>query len=670
MPHELWLQVARWHRSERGFGLTHKPGDVVDDLLGQFAIDPLTGFACCRLDVTLEGALQWVHDDDAYWGQGYARGEAWPLHVDPTREFESSTAEPLADGHGFFFPLIVYEPPEGETAEPLRVLFGTHFELVLLKGVAELKKGETTLGYASLFDEDEWYGEVHWLYCYCVGTRVIVRRIGKEVEQFGVVGDDPTAAQHTPPDALREGKVTVRGRGQAGFAVAPERHETTFLLEHTVIELPEPLSTEPQSRWRGLVPDDQTPDEEGNDNEPALTLLDDEGVELSGGVVERWTYRVETTLDSVTGPNFYLASVQVAFPPMSVSDGLAGVNLTTLPGAAVKEVEERRSLDCLGTRLRMKVWAEAGELSPYVQPNMTVLWRPEGFDRFWGFTTRPHLRQHNVYEELEFECEDQWKGLYHEGWPGDVSYAGKLLGAAYQDVLVRSGFPAAAVNVSAGGYLLPEEEQDGEPLFDFEPGTPMSDIIEYLRDQFGAEDQLFFGPDGEFYAVEPPTAHSGVTFYLTTSDAEVWQLGLRNPTVPRILRSSWYEEMSEEGFANDVWVAGWDKQQRPLLAIATDWSSINNPTSGNYWGGFKRMLIVDAGLTTQEAVDWVCAQVFRRVRYPTVFGRGRAMYVPSLLEGMLVDVDTRGTWRILSMTTQWHQRGFYGLADYEMVRVA
>ena len=659
--HELWLRVPRNVIAERGFGVTHLPRDRAAYLTGTgWTIDPLSGYLCPRVKADLTGSLAFadVTSDYSACAPFMVSDGTYPAALSHTAAaaFTLTTADEITAGRGLVLGFVAYGAGKAFTVE-----FGGRYALTLDNGTAELKgigADAPTLAFAELYDADEWQMRPHLLYLYCQGDLVCVRRFYQQ-RQRGLFYREPSPVGGY---ALLAGKVTVKGEGPLTFAVAPERHELTFTATHSAISLPERTTTTVQS-WLNWLPTPMTTAPvDGSTNNPTLT------VDAGGSPHTDFTYTITATLDTDHGPNLYVTRARIWFPQLKVDDGADQVNLLATAGIGVDHIEDRRSLDPRSCGLTFHLKALPGYVSPYVQPNMRGQWYPFGTMRSDFYTTEPELELTNHHEVLSFGCETGWKRLDKALWSGENSYGGRLLAEVYRDVAQRGGLDSSEIVIYSGGYALPDESQDGPPLFDFRPGQSVADILLYLRDHFAATDLVRFRDDGLFYAEPRPTAASGVVWQWTTDPEDVINVAYGTSTVPRILRGSWRERINEDGFANEVWIVGADKDGQPLVAWATDWPSINDPTALNYVGEFRRMVIVDGGLTTQGLVNWVCCQVYERVRQLRHFVSFKGLYCAELLEGDLIEVDGRGVWRILTMNSTWSLSGPQGLAVYEAER--
>ncbi len=679
--HQLWLKVGRTVVYERGYGLTHVPGNVSDYLSAPegstFAIDPLTGYACAEPEWSLDDAFEWEHEDPSAIVDGSVDCVIWPVHSTDDQFVAGSTAD-VAAGAGFNFVFLVYEG-----AGAMYLDFGgegPRFSLRLEAGVAELLDDQgATLGFAALWPLESFYGEPHKLFVYCAGRTLCVRRPG-DVAMRGI---KHTVATGWPTASA---PLVVRGTGRMAWQAAPERHAEGLAFQHERIALPEPCTLEPEASVSLVGPGSEDPELPGPDVVATMvvTRFDADGAEIvppeppaEGEEPEpepkcyAFDYKVTVELPG-TGPNVHISRVRVTFPQRVGPDGLLGTDLLAVPGVALRGVTETLTQDGGGAKLSFELVANRGQFSPYVQPNMTLQWWPFGIQRFTGLTSKPDLQvvDGGQFEQIAFECEDRGKLLRESFWTGDGSYGGKLLGDAYRDVVRKAGLQDDEIVIMAGGYKLPEEKDDGPALFDFRPDQRVDDVLRYLHESFGAEHVLRFAPDGLFHAEEAKSVgqHSGVTFGVATSSADLAAIASGASGSPRVLRGSWHEELVEDGFANVVAVVGADEGGRPLLAMMTDWSSINDPTASNYWGSFRPMIVVDGGLTSQELVNWVCAQVYYRVRQLRVRASWRAMYLPALTVGDWVDVVGQGSWQLTGMSTVWERDQPQGLTSYSAVR--
>ena len=108
-------------------------------------------------------------------------------------------------------------------------------------------------------------------------------------------------------------------------------------------------------------------------------------------------------------------------------------------------------------------------------------------------------------------------------------------------------------------------------------------------------------------------------------------------------------------------------QQR---AAATDFPSIKGNGDGtfppNYVGEYRRMLVVDAGLTTQALVNWCCQCIYQRVRALRPTASAVGTFVSGVLEGDIVTVEGLGYWRITALRTEWTRQYVNGLTTYEL----
>lgn len=650
MADQLLLGVARNRVTERGYGIAQTPGDEQERLSGNFSIDPLTGFACAPVDLSFEDALTWPSDSSLFAVSSFLMPNgSWYSGVchrsdDPFVFWSTSS---LAAGSGFFVGFVSYGAGSAWS------LWWGNLQLLIDGGRASLQLGAVELAAEQLWTPEVYehtYAQPHYLYVYQVASRLCVRTLGAR----------PTGFLAPVGTGFPGGPVAVSGEGYLAWQIAPERHDQLVELTHAAIGLPEGSTQEPSGAMQHWLPAGATTEFE---------LLDETGASWPGSPDPPYSafgYRAQALLPAYTGPNGYITRVRVQFPQLKASDGLTPTDLLTLPNVRVLSVEDRRATDPASCELAFQVVGTPAALSPYVRANERVSWRPDGTQRADAYVSRPALNlPAATYETIAFGCELGWKRFEHAPWGGDGSYAGKLLGEAYRDAALRAGLDAGDIVIDTGGYRLPAEDADGRPLFDFRPDETVAQVLLYLRDNFGAGDLLYFAPDGKFHAAAEPSTPSGVTFYWAGADLDVEAITRGTETRPWVLGDSWRESFDETGFANDVWVVGQDATGVPLVAVATDWDSIRDDSAANYFGEFRKMVIIDAGLTSQPLVNWVAAAVLARVRTFRLRASFRAIYVPSLGEGAIVAIEDRGNWRLSAMTTRWDGNGPQGIAAYE-----
>jgi len=319
MPaHELWLKVPRNVVYERGFGVTHKPGDVKDRLTGTaYWIDPLTGFACPKVTWSAADAYTLVLSGAAGdWVQGTVPTTTvrWDIHT-AAGAFTATVDEDLPAGHGFFFTWLIYDG----AGPQITVTFGGGFKLVIEEGTVELLRAaataadeDETLAFDIFWPVDEWYGKTHTLYVYNIGTYVAVRRIGPNAGEAGLLAHDKLADSRDPQYALQAAPVAIASTGKVAVFVSPERHAQTLSYAHVPIHMPEKSTQEPVGSFRWISP--HLPAEEADPTAPTITVLDKHGNALGSDPVEDFTYALTATLASATGPNLYITSQRVFFP--------------------------------------------------------------------------------------------------------------------------------------------------------------------------------------------------------------------------------------------------------------------------------------------------------------------------------------------------------------------
>lgn len=668
MADRLWLKAARNVCGERGYTFTGLPRDLALSLTGTFELDPITGLACPPVRLSLAEYFDFTPDpDDGAFVEGMTSyGTAANVHSG-TGEWSAITADDALVPNGGFF--LWFVPYSG--TGPIVVEFGTPtnpWRLVLTRGVGELQwrdDGATfrTVAVEQLWAADTWSTQPHVLYVYAVGSRLCARTIGP---------DEARGLQATPSwdnwgAGLAGSGVRVSATGYLAWAVAPERHETTLHLQAETTDLPYTATQTPTAEAQTLLPT-------GVDIDLAVYDQDSNPIDLTASSVEvtGFSWSVDLACDE-TGPNAYVGQVTIAFPALYASDGVTGVDLAAVAQVAEVTLDEPLSGPA---RLTAKVRHAGTALSDYAQMNMPLVWQPGGSTRFVGFTLKAPVRAIPVaVEELVLEAHDLFKALETARWGGGAGYAGQPLEDAYADVLARAGFVGSQVHIYAGGYLLPAADPSDQapPPCQYRGDQSCADVLLDLSRNFGEGDWLRWR-GFDFYAEQPvPSpaaggAWSGITFRRDTDDNFDPRTRERADGMPWVLGDSLNIDSEEEAFANDIWVIGLDSQGNPLVAQATDWTSVNDPSADNYWGGFKSLYVLNADLATQEAVDRLCDDLYdrctQRVRTLPVSGPWRAALVPG--DTVAVDGYEGVWWRVRSMRTTWNGQWPAGRTDYEL----
>jgi hypothetical protein len=663
MADELWLQLPRDRVTERGYGVAHRPGDVAGRLSGTFAIDPLTGYGTARVVASMEDAWDWVTGGSADYlistpwalpGGGF--GEAVSHRA--AGNFQIATSGGPGAGEGWFFGFICYG---GSRAFSLS--FGADQLDIDAGRVIWTRAGEEQAR-GQLWHAEEWETAPHYLYVYAIGNRLACRRLGTSPSDL-----DPGLLIETgalsAEAALSGGALTLRGAGFLTFAVAPERHEQTPWLLHSTIGLPEPSTQVPTMTVQSLTP---------AGGSILYELQGPDGAVLPGeGPYTGFAYQINGTLASDTGPNLYVTRVRVQFPELVENDAVTPVDLCTFDPAGlggtgiVRGVTVRRGPEPESAGLTLELLTVTDDVAPYIQPHMKGRWEPGGAAWMTFYTSRPELLPNLNSDSVRIDCESQWKQLRLAKWTGAASYGGRRLAEAYRDVALKAGIDSADIVIYSGGYDLPEEQADERPLFDFRAGQPLSEVLLYLRDQFGPNDRLVFKADGKFYVEPLPTTPiDGAAFVWTTAAEHIAAVAAGTSTVRRVLE--WSEGFTEDGLANDVWVIGQHRSGRPLVAVATDWDSVRNPLARNYVAGFRPLTIIDAGLPTQGLVNWVARSMLERVKRPRLTAQMRGTTVSGMVEHDIIEVAGKGLWRATSISVLWdleapNSESFYEL-DY------
>jgi len=666
--HQLLLKVARDVPSEIGFGFTHVPGDVRANLIGDFDIEPFTGFACPR---TIFGsAVAWPALSN--FATSYAFVAPGPTYLagvarTATGTWSITASTSLVSGQGFLLGFLNYAGRDSITVD-----FSNRFRLVMDAGRVALSSSGSLVRFGDLWSNDEWTNGVLWLHVYSVGEQLCVRRWRSDKGFSAWVGGRWGTGQ-----ALEAGQVTVSGDGFSAFCLSLEGHDTSFWLQHAVMTMLHSSTASPtigllasQPSWATLTGQ-------------VLTTL---GVPVPGTTpTSQFYYRVEGSLALATGPNLYVGGVRVRFAPVYVSDGSSSADVISLLMAEHGIVEEL-SRDPKQHQVSFTLGGADGLLDAYHKGNMKGIWLPNGTQRAVFFTGDLGFRRTTRNEYVEVVGQTGWKRLQTTPWTGGAGYGGWTLGAAYADVLSMAGLSSADYSISGGAYELPREAGDDRPIFDFNTEQTVEDVLLYLHDHFGPDQLMRWKADGKLYIEDAPTSivqvgGDDLTFYFTTPAIGVLETGRTaeelpvlvhvahgTSTYPRIME--WDPDEDEEEYFNQVTVIGYDPAGNPLAATATDWPAINDESSARYFGDVKRLIVIDAGLTTQAVVNWVCRQIYDQVYLRRQKSQFKSVFLAELLAGELVAIDGEGTWRLESLRTTWDKHGRQGLTRYEVVKVA
>jgi hypothetical protein len=656
----LLIRAPRQVLREMGYTVDEQPGDVRDSLTGAFEIEPSTGFACAPVTYDLTTPFDWYYDDSTAYVPGRTP-EGWLAQVHKaTDSFLAWTQDTLAAGDGFVLAFLPYA-----STGPVTVQFGDaahHWKFQMeLGGVSLYWQAGTAddwhqVAWGQLWEAERWVGQWHVLYVYCIGRRLVLRTLG--VSESKYLDADPPLDGFSP--ALQPNSVYIKGSGALAWQAGPELHEAQLLLDSDLITMPQ----ESTQAWTVTV-DQVAP----TGSSLVVQLRDDAGDIVDTPPLTSFAYHVALTVPR-EGANGYVKRVNVTFPPLWSSDGSTPTDLDNTAGISVPRVELRRPMNGSGS-LTATVNDLTLDAADLLGMNVPISWTEGGAVRFTGYTVRAPRRALYPQDRLTITADDCWKLLRSRRVGGGAVYDGMLLSEAYTDILARAGFSGAQAQVTTGQYLLPDTPEEGEPAVQFKPELTCEQALVYLRDHFGADDMTRCSPTGVAEVKPRPTTPSGVTFLWETPRAEASAIAAGAGSLPIIQDGTWEDDIIEEGFANRVNVIGQAPDGTLLHAEMIDWDSVNDSSADNYWGDLVQLVVTDPALTDQATVNWVCNNIFDRVRQLQVLASCAARWQPNLQPGDLIEVEGRGTWRIRQMPgTEWSVGWPDGLGRYELERVS
>ncbi|MBI5832090.1 MAG: hypothetical protein HZB16_07250, partial [Armatimonadetes bacterium] len=524
------------------------------------------------------------------------------------------------------------------------------------------------LAEATIWEPEEWTAAgsstagIHYLYVYQVGDRLCARRLGQGSTGFQPVASQRLEASSTKGlcatidghhEPLIGGPLRIAATGRLTVGLAPERHGTIFDIVRAPISLPEPSTGDVALSYDALKPDAVTI---STDFLTATGALYGETPPTPPITGVGWQMTVSGL--PATGPTLHLTRVRFQLSEAVEDDGLVGTDLNTLTPAGIggsgtiASVELRRGRDPEAVGLSATIHTQPDDVAPYLQPNMRGSYAPAGAQTLDFATIRPTVRPGLYADTLTLDTTSGHQRLRSARWTDARTYGGRLLAQAYRDVALKAGLETTEVDVYTGGYELPAEKADGEPVMDFRPGQTNAEIIAYLRDQFGPSDYHRWESDGKLYARVEPTALSGVVFTWSTDPADLADIADRAETTPRVgddFEWTW----AEASLVNDVWVVGRDRDGKPLCAVATDWPSVRDTDAPNYVAGWQRMTIIDGELQTQAMCNWVARSVLDRLCRQRLTCSFTSLAYEDLYEGDLVEIEPRSgegansIWRII-----------------------
>ena len=532
----------------------------------------------------------------------------------------------------------------------------------------------------------------HWLWIYELGARLVVRNVqlGAEGKPLGLVWTDPAPvalrtgfALLAPPlgtplltpydyHVLRQGPWMLTGSGNITFALSPQyfRAGTTTVIGRAVpdtvgisgVGKTTPATVRLAGARQAIAGSDTaaiagpvvtlTGYPYGSDDGfswpwtfppyPAPAALD------TPGATFQWSIAWQNSLYGTV----MLSAIDITLPALYGSDGSTGTDLMSTPDASVKEVRFVRDPDLARETAEIHVQVRPStDFTAYRNVNLPVRFvNAAGDTIFRGLTGT--MDDDTVADfgagsyrlaDLTFHAEGLWARIKHAKWPGGGPADGRLASDVLTEILMAVGMGSSEYALSqlvASNFAFPAPPPGQEPKTVWKPGTPVDQILDDLRKKwFGTSWLLYFDPGTGKFTVASLTGEGALSntvaasFYQTSADA------VAASTPYQVIRSpKLHLDPTEQ--KNQITVFGQDPDGRVLMAEAVDWPSIHGNEDGsfpwNYVGEVWQGVICDPGLTTQGAVNQVCANLYARYRYPRQTRSWSSCRVDSLAPGMIV----------------------------------
>lgn len=204
--------------------------------------------------------------------------------------------------------------------------------------------------------------------------------------------------------------------------------------------------------------------------------------------------------------------------------------------------------------------------------------------------------------------------------------------------------------------LLPDALGEEEPLFQARDGKLVREMVEYLC-------KVWTGKD--LYEDAAGIIHYGKIAETGTPVATLF--GYENATAGALKYYNLTPVIDDENFYNVIVVAGADAAGQPILAYHYDAASVNDPTSGQYLGCEKLLMVVDSNLRTLAEVETALGYVVAEHGHPLEEADAETAWHDTLDVGNLVAVNGSGeivlvdevpttvlyNWQVRSLARKW-----------------
>ncbi|MBS1711405.1 MAG: hypothetical protein JSS71_06745 [Armatimonadetes bacterium] len=311
----------------------------------------------------------------------------------------------------------------------------------------------------------------------------------------------------------------------------------------------------------------------------------------------------------------FVMGVQVAYPPIGGdTDGSAQIQAESSVREAVLSIPDRPSGVALDLVIPQLDDLESSTAGSVTRGGVPVALHIDDSLVMDGFAEPASVSVgRNGATSATWVIRDRWAVLEDTVFADRIPLDGLPFRQALALLIEKSGIDPARVMISETGPVLPYAtgEFSGEWGILIEAGDRASDWVTKLMDTFAP---------GWWYGFRPAADGSGEEFFALPEDelggepvAALNSSATAGPAYRNLQRES------IEPMANEVRVTGQDPRTlRPMQSVRTDYSAqtVATPPGSRppNWGGtVKRFALVDAGLTTQAAVDDTCNGLFAQL---------------------------------------------------------
>jgi hypothetical protein len=266
----------------------------------------------------------------------------------------------------------------------------------------------------------------------------------------------------------------------------------------------------------------------------------------------------------------------------------------------------------------------------------------EGDDQwFAGFTQSPTFEPGpGGADRLRVGCMDWWKQVMNTRLTSEQAFDGQLHHEVIELLAGKCGF-GGFVDIDDDVVNLPYANRDDEFAFQPENGEPIAEFMQRIRDEFSQWD-LDTKPT-QYWSGSVQSNYHYALCYKNPSTAYTISKATFDPTASGSGTTGCVNKITREHIApeaNEVWVIGFDSQERPIVSYYVDYDSQDStiapaarPT--NWTGERWPVIYIHPGLRTLTDVQFVCSMLALR----TTLARERVEF-----EAQWVPEATRNDW--------------------------